>query len=55
MWAKLKTGKVISGKAAEVFTKIGIATECKAPAKKAKVEKPKEVEAKKAPAKKAKK
>ena len=43
MWAKLKTGKVVSGKAADVFVKIGIATECEEPVKKVAVKAVKKV------------
>ena len=39
MYAKLKTGKILTGKTAEVLTKLGIAKECDTPVKKQPIQK----------------
>ncbi len=41
MYAKLKSGRVVSGKVAELFNRIGIASECDEPIKKMKAGRPK--------------
>ena len=43
MFAKLKSGKIVSGKIADLFVKINIATECDAPEKKVNKGRPKKV------------
>ncbi len=52
MYAKLKSGKVLSGKLAEIFVRKGIAEECDEPVKKEAKKTPVKKEAKKTPVKK---